>query len=429
MIMKKDNFWKIFWSTIGMFLFLIVLMVSWLKFFYINAPENTNLAQAIGITFDPTKDPFSQNTQKRKFEPISGYLYRDSIPFGMEDWSWDTETNWRTKDGSNDTYVINTYFQKAFGGIRLNSPEFDVSKYKSISFDLKTNDDVDDLYIELHDKYGNSMGRQSIKWYTDDSLHLNTWSQVRIPLNNLINSGEKSITGFSISSKKEGSVSIDSIKLETSEVAHEKWVNTEINNEILYEWIGSNPFKDIEQDTLPLVTTFKKEEMAKWKTLFGIFEQKGNELLTGPEPKKTSGSMAVFGGGKNWTNYKADSVVYWGITSSLSLLARFQNDSNFVSCAYSNYGMIVQIYLVKNGESNLISQSPTLEITSYEPWKNVKHSIEVIDDEVSCYMDGKKVLKAQLPDMPKNGTVGFETWSKNSNDYPHKVLSLSVSSI
>jgi hypothetical protein len=172
--------------------------------------------------------------------------------------------------------------------------------------------------------------------------------------------------------------------------------------------------------------SFDDESLKSWKQLFGQFTKMNDAILVGPVPKKTTGSMAVFGGGKDWTDYRVDATAYWGVASSLSLIARFQNDKNFVSCAYSNYGQIVQIYSVKDGDSELLGQTPALAISGYEPWKNVKQGMEVRGDRVSCYLNGDKVLSADISDMPPSGTVGIETWTQNSEDYGHKILDLSV---
>ena len=85
--MKKDNFWKIFWSVVGVFVIFGIFSVGWLKFLYFTAPEDGNLALAVGVTFNSGKDPFTRIKQDQKFNLVSGYLYQDSIPFGFEDWS------------------------------------------------------------------------------------------------------------------------------------------------------------------------------------------------------------------------------------------------------------------------------------------------------------------------------------------------------
>ena len=426
---KKDNFWKIFWSLTGYFVFLGLVALVWLDVSYLNRPDDISRALAVGVTFDPGKDPFESQVRERQIIPlVSGYFYQESIPFGFEDWSWDTETNWRSgKNVYEGSYSAEIKFLKPWSGVRLNSRGMDISSYVAVSLAVFPDQNVGDLYIELHDKYGNSMGKQSMGWYAPNStLTPNAWNFVIISLENLVpSSKEAEVTGFSISSKESGQVFIDSIHLEKTSLAHSKWKETALSG----KWIGSDPFTGIIQLQLPYSLSFSPEDLKFWQPLFGQFELFDDGIHIGPSPQKTNGSMVVFGGGKDWSNYRADVTVYWGMTSTFSLLSRFQDDANFVSCAYSNYGAVVQIYIVKGGLSTLVGQTPGLAINNYEPWKNVKHGMEVKGNRVSCFMENEQVLSATLPNMPETGTIGFETWSKNSEDYPHKVLSFQVRSI
>ena len=430
--MKKDNFWKIFWEVFGTFAILGIIAFGWLKFSYLNQPDDNSRALSVNVTFDPSKDPFANRVRARQaISLVSGYLYQESIPFGFDDWSWDSQTNWRSNENVKDgSYAIKTKFQKSWSGIRLNSPLIDISSYKSISLAVFPDQNVGNMYIELHDKYGNSMGKQSMGWYTDSfNLTPNVWNVVIIPLENLLSSSNKSaeITGFSISGEKAGQSFIDSIHLEKDVVAHSKWKETIPGPG--GKWIGSDPFTGISQIELPYFLSFTSDDLKSWRELFGQFEKFENGIHIGPSPKKTNGSMTVFGGGKDWTDYRAEATVYWGMTSTFSLLARFKDDSNFVSCAYSDYGAVVQIYIVKDSVSTLVGQTPGLAISNYEPWKDVKHALEVRGNRVSCFMNGEKVLSATLPSTISSGTVGFETWSFHSDDYPHKVLSFEVKPI
>ena len=45
------------------------------------------------------------------------------------------------------------------------------------------------------------------------------------------------------------------------------------------------------------------------------------------------------------------------------------------------------------------------------------------------FVDGEKVLSAIIPNGLSAGTVGLETWSVSSEDYPHRLLSLEVRAI
>ncbi|HEY4498977.1 MAG TPA: hypothetical protein VJH94_02855 [Candidatus Paceibacterota bacterium] len=429
MVAQKDTFWKIFGSIVGGFLLLLCFGILWLKISYLHQPDDVSLAEAVEVTFDPTRDPFEKAGKNEKnVALVSGFLYRDSLPFGFEDWSWDSIVDWRSSmERFEGAYSLHAAFLKPWAGIRLNIPDQDVSSYRSLSLAVFPDSAINDLYLEFHDTFGRSLGRQSLAWYAESGVLIpNTWNTISIPLENLVTApAEKTkITGFSISVENPGSVFLDAIRLETSPIAHARWSEPEGK-----PGLGQDPFAGMTQVDLPYTLSSRTEDVAMWQPLFGQFEKTNNGVLIGPIPKKTNGSMTVFGGGKEWANYRVNANVYWGMTSTFSILVRFIDDGNFVACAYSNYGAVIQIYQVKKGASTLLGQTPLLAIRTYKPWGNAKHGASVQGNKVSCYMDGEKVLSATLSGMPATGSVGIETWSINSDDYPHVLQELHISSL
>lgn len=423
----KDNFWKIFLTITMIVIVTLFSSIAWLKFLYLRAPEDITLASELGVNFDPSIDPFKNLKKEPTSAIISGYLYQDSIPFGFEDWSWNTVTNWRSPDGEpTNSFAMKTSFLVPWSGVRLNSSVLDISKFKSVVINIKPEAETQELYIELYDKSGISYGKQALSWYGNNSnIKFGEWNTIQIPIKNLIKESENSISGFSISSKGVGVILVDSIRLVEENYDHAKWLDI-VQDDV---WAGSDPFKNMTQVNLPYLENFSLESAKSWRELFGTFNKNGNNYLIGPTPKKTTGSMVVFGGGKDWIDYKIDTKVYWGQTSAFAILARFVDDSNFVSCSFSNYGMLVQIYEVKDGKSTLVGQTPPLAIRDYEPWKDVKHSMSVYGNKVTCFMDGEEVISSEINTLPKAGTFGLETWSQNSHDYGHKVLLIEVNSI
>jgi hypothetical protein len=136
--------------------------------------------------------------------------------------------------------------------------------------------------------------------------------------------------------------------------------------------------------------------------------------------------MLIFGGGKEWTDYAIETRVDWGLVSSFSIVARFKDDKNFATCAFSNYGAMIQIYEVHNGQSTLFSQSPLLPTKSFEWWKDIKAGTKVKGDRVTCTLAGESIISATIPTLPTSGTFGFETWDKYANPTPHTIRAVSV---
>ena len=413
--MQKDRFWEIFLITSA------VTMCAAAIFVYVRLDDSPSHSVAAAIATD--KDPFEHSIVDSVSS--SPTLYRESLPARFDDWSWQASANWRsTEQHAEGTRSIRADFKAAWSGIRESGPSISLAPYNSIALMVYPASDVGDLYIELYDHSGKSVGEQSISWYLPGSkLTPAAWQEVTIPLSNILGgSGVNTITGFSVSSKEPGTAFIDNVRLTKDTVAHAPWSHS------LLEFQKLDPFKDAIPRALPYSMSFDPTEIKQWKGLFGRFDPEANDVKIGALPEKSSGSMAVFSGGKDWTDYRVDATVYWGPTNTFSILMRFQDDGNLVSCAFSEYGATVQIYQLIKGQSTLVVQSPGLPVPDFEPWKDVRHGGAVVGDTVYCYQNGEMVIKANLPSMPKTGSVGLETWTRGSFDYPHLLKSLTVSS-
>jgi hypothetical protein len=409
-----DTFWKLFWIVVGVLASLFFAVVLALVYFY--NPTKTADAAAVGIVFDPSRDPFANKRPDDNRPKFTGeYFYQDALPLAFADWSWGVSVNWNSSeeayDGT-DSFKVN--FLQDWSGVRVQASPIDLSLYKGISLAIYPKGQLDDLYIELFDASGNTLGRQSLAWYTSSGkFSSGAWNRVEIPFKNLFPEGQspRAITGFAISTVHPGVAFIDAVHLEGSVPSHDRW----------YE---PKPVDDVPEKPdppIPLSYALNSGPIVKneWKTIFGKFEPTPDGVRIGTTPEKTTGSMSFIRGGQNWSDYSVDTTTYWGQTSSFSILVRYKDDANFVSCAFSNYDAVAQLYEVKKGVSTLIGASPGLAIREYEPWKDAKAGASVQGDRVSCFVDGEQVLSYEIPDITPTGSAGLETWTQNTYDSPH----------
>lgn len=227
--MHYDKFWKYFWSALG--ICIAVYVVATIGFLYLHSPSDLALKAAVGDSYDPTRDPFRKTAPDGSLE-ASDYLYRDSLSFGFEDWSWEVAVNWRSiQRHFEGSYSLSTEFKKPWSNVRANTPPIDLSPYASLSLSIYP-ESVADLYLELFDTGGNSLGRQSVGWYAQDgALVPYRWNVVKIPLGNLTatTSGvlpARKISGFSLSSEVAGVAFIDAVRLEKSVISHPRFEAT-----------------------------------------------------------------------------------------------------------------------------------------------------------------------------------------------------------
>lgn len=414
-----DNFWRLFWfSLLGATLF-YVLLIGILTYFY--NPISTADAEAVGIVYNASKDPFVSARPINEIQPnfTGEYLYRDGLPIALADWSWGVKTDWnsseRVFEGSRALKII---FLQNWSGARAAAAEFNLHGYEGISLAVFPDSRVGDLYLELYDTYGKSLGRQSIGWYAPGSkLQPEQWNTVTIPLANLMPEGQavQPITGFSIDADVAGSAYVDAVRLEKTAAAFPRWHEPQV--------IEEPPAPPID---MPYSLAITEENASLWRKNFGRFDVANSGVHIGPIAHKTTGSMSYLAGGKHWKNYRVDAIVYWGPVETFSILVRYKDDGNFISCAFGDYGYNVSIFQVKNGESTRISGSPGLAIRTDEPWKDARHGAMVDGNTISCLQDGDVVLRALIPDMPDHGTVGLESWTRNSQYPPHTLKSLTV---
>jgi hypothetical protein len=146
------------------------------------------------------------------------------------------------------------------------------------------------------------------------------------------------------------------------------------------------------------------------------------ESLEFAPPKVGGDGMVAYLGGRNWQDYKVDTVLDWGSITSLSLLMRFKDDGNFVSCAFGEYGAGVQLYQVANGFSKVLGESPSLPVPDQDPWYHVHVGAKVVGNRASCFLNNEEIIGANIPTIAATGTVGLEAWDGAALRAPHHIL-------
>lgn len=418
--MKSDRFWETFWLSFFGIAFLAVFASTAMFVVHIRSLN----AAAVGVTFDPEKDPFEGAVRHGNLALTEGYAYRNALPLGMSQWAWDAQLNWNSREESFEGGTsLKMSFLAPWAGMGMNGFSVPRSSHQSISLAVYPDDSVGDLYIELYDAGGNTMVRQSIGWYAPSATLIpNQWQYVSIPLSNLLgSSGTRTITGLAISTKNAGVAYADSIQFTGPVAAHDIWVQP-----VGVDAPPFNPFATSTPSTLPYIATFSPSDFSRWFSYYGLFAQGGTSFEIGPQPGGNSDSVAVYRGGRFWTDYKAKATLDWGITSVFSLLVRFADPANFASCAFSYYGQTVQIFSVKNGVSTQLGQTPALAIGYDAPWQNVQVAAQVQGHTVTCFVNGERALSATIDDISPNGTLGLEAWDQSSNSSAHTLHSLEV---
>lgn len=418
--MKKDQFWKYFLISCAVLLtgasvaaYATITVISPTRLPAVALlPENmeNTVAHAEAETVTPTD-----------------YFFRESIPLGYDKWSWSANVNWRASthyfEGS---HSLEIRFTEPWGGVEISGPGTPTAGYNGIALAVFAEEGFENFYLELYDGSGTLVGRQAIGWYfPEKKLVSRRWQEVIIPFVNFNGTIPRTISKISLIGKQVGSVYVDNVHLVAHATPHERWEpqseETNVPVPTVTDILHQTP-----SSPLPYFLGFDPAFANLWYTTIGSFRLAPTEAQLSLLSDGSS-AQAIFLGGKDWTNYRADTVVNWGSPDTFTFVMRYANEQNYASCAFSTYGLYVQIYEMRNGESRLVSQSPELGISRIEAWKNVRHGAEVSGNRISCYLNGEMVLAAELPTIPSEGTVGLEAWSPNTGGSPHRLQSFSVS--
>lgn len=222
--MQKDIFWKKFWSVVG--LLLLAYLVVGGAYIYVHPEEERIQASVVDASYDPSVDPFEKPIEEEKLA-VSDYLYRDSLPLEAEDWSWGTRVTWRlTGPRYEGLYAARAVFLEPEAGVRLYAAPRSLAPYASLSLAVYPVTEGE-FYLELYDRAGNSLGRQSLEWYAPEGvLTLGAWTVLSIPLANLLPEGApltEQISGFAIVAEEPGTIFFDAVELQKQSVFYPRW--------------------------------------------------------------------------------------------------------------------------------------------------------------------------------------------------------------
>lgn len=153
---------------------------------------------------------------------------------------------------------------------------------------------------------------------------------------------------------------------------------------------------------LPYSVEFK-EGMNDWVRSWGKLSIKDGQMETGADDA-TTGSLVVLEGTAGMDDYKFFIGGKWISGKSVSVIARYKDKTNYVSCDF--YDDAVKINQRVNGEATLMAESKTGRVKK----DDFKAGIAVIGNSVNCFINDFLVLWSSGVDASlKKGGVGIKT--------------------
>lgn len=141
-----------------------------------------------------------------------------------------------------------------------------------------------------------------------------------------------------------------------------------------------------------------------WKKIFGIIAP-GDVNLTLTSAADKSGSGAFLDGTKNWKDYQYRVTVNGDSTEAVTLFARYQDESNNVSCTFTS--TYVKASEEVNGNARVLSE---VKYDGPTEFKNTVFEIAVNDKNIVCSKDGVALVGAAHDNAVNHGGVGVSIW-------------------
>lgn len=158
-----------------------------------------------------------------------------------------------------------------------------------------------------------------------------------------------------------------------------------------------------------------------WIKSWGRMDLVDNKLFFGAQNNSTGG-LVFLDGTYQWGDYRVDATVDFLRGQTFSLLSRYQDNENYISCVYTPE--YVRLVRVVGGKQELISDTKSgVGIIGSE--KNI--GMVVSGNNAGCFANGETLVwKEELSDIPKYGGIGFGSWDPEKNNSEMSIRSVIV---
>lgn len=161
-----------------------------------------------------------------------------------------------------------------------------------------------------------------------------------------------------------------------------------------------------------------------WVNVWGdeVFEHEG---ITISASEQTTGGLSFLDGTLLWKNYvyTSEVIVEKGLT--VTLLGRYQDASDYVSCTFTDGGVLIQIR--RSGTETVVAQEFSETFTHGVP---VKIFQRVENNIVSCGIQDNLLISfsVEIPGfpLPETGGIGLKTWDPQTNNSSAYFLEIQV---
>lgn len=158
------------------------------------------------------------------------------------------------------------------------------------------------------------------------------------------------------------------------------------------------------------MTQLSASAIDAWKGSIASISFSGDKMSVNSDTY-TKTAFVYVPGGYEWSNYEFMLDIKQILGSRASVIGRYADSKNYVTCDYIDRGSFAMLLQVINGKSSLVTSGSTnlTDPDLKDGYGSI--GIQVSGNSVSCMRNGKTVIKAEVPTVPKQGTAGFKIYA------------------
>lgn len=158
-----------------------------------------------------------------------------------------------------------------------------------------------------------------------------------------------------------------------------------------------------------------------WYGTWGNVSVMGGALSVGAS-NSTSGGAVFLDGSQQWKDYLLTVAPRQINGESVTLLARYSDDKNFVECTYSDkYARLTEY---SSGEKKVLGEVKT----KYPLFQSKSIGAQVVGDSAQCIIDNEALISADIDQRISEGVIGIKTWDREIGKSRLEIESLTVES-
>lgn len=142
-----------------------------------------------------------------------------------------------------------------------------------------------------------------------------------------------------------------------------------------------------------------------WLQGWGALAIGGGKMTLSDTPQDDSG-MTFLGGSYLWQNYFFQVKILNAKNGAFVLSARYRDDNNYIACDFTDVSIAITQRIAGQDKPDI----EVISATGFDNGRQASVGISVINNQASCYLDGKVVVRGIIDERLSRGGIGLKLW-------------------